>query len=151
MTDDHARRTGTLGALAALAGFPFVVGALPGGSIPDVLRVHCSGRGLFVGDAKASEHPGDPATYMRLRNYAVCLRGPVVRGRVVLALCVPTSEHELTAWLNLLTTAAQDASLPDGCIPALATLDGVDAVVSLTWPGDAGIRRHNGRRDRART
>ena len=64
----HALRQADLETFAQHLGFhiPFV---LPDDRMPDVLLAHVQARRVFVGDAKHTESPSDPATRARLLAY----------------------------------------------------------------------------------
>lgn len=64
----HDHRVDVLGDLADLAGYTVAVD-LYDGLRPDLCRLHHSARALLIGDAKATEHPGDAATRARLNRY----------------------------------------------------------------------------------
>lgn len=97
----HEDRVAALSAMATLARFDLPMTALPDGSIPDVLQLRRSDGGLFIGDAKASETPGNSATFGRLTHYSDFLAGWVgTRHVAVLALIVEA--HDAYNWLRVL-------------------------------------------------
>lgn len=66
---DHSLRERFLEDLATLSGFTVRTRCLPDGVLPDVLRFEPGGRGLFLGDAKDTETPGNRETLVRLYRY----------------------------------------------------------------------------------
>lgn len=97
----HDRRAATLATIATLTGHVLPLAALPDGSIPDALRLRPTDGSLFVGEAKATETPGNVETSRRLDHYARHLTGWVAaRGSGVLALAV--DECEAYDWLRVL-------------------------------------------------
>lgn len=122
-SDDHEARRELLDAIAILAGFTLTFpGALPDGRRPDVLRVSLTRSGLFVGDAKATESPGNSDTVARLLAYARWIDA-AARGRshpvAVLAVCVP-GRHATQGWTRALELVAHEAGLPLPLIEATA-------------------------------
>ncbi len=100
----HERRKQFLLALASLAGFPFdLLGTLPDGARPDILLYEPLKRGLFMGDAKDTESPGNLETQVRLRKYlrwfAAHLNHPEACG--VFAVCFGNRSHG-NAWARTL-------------------------------------------------
>lgn len=130
--EDHASRTQLLEDLADLAGFTCRIGGFfPDGSQPDVLRLSREDRGLFVGDAKHTETPGNTATALRLRRYCRWLRAHrqgLRPGVAVLALCVPTGHRH--AWEALLRQLVKDACVT-GRVSTLRAEDPAWDLISL--------------------
>lgn len=93
-SDVHEERVALLENLARLAGYNRRVPRLPDGSNPDVLL--SAGRRLFLGDAKATEHPNAVETRWRLGRYAAWLdRHARATGTAcVFALCVEAAAQE---------------------------------------------------------
>jgi hypothetical protein len=108
---EHECRRKFLHALAVLTGFepqPYI--GLPDGSIPDVLLVQRSTRGLFIGDAKETETPGTGDTQARLIRYmhwfGVHLEHPLSWG--MFAICCG---GDVEAWLRVLNFLACESGL----------------------------------------
>lgn len=97
----HEYRVGMLDSLAVLSGH-FATGiALVNRERPDVLRLRRDDGSLFVGDAKATETPGNTETFGRLTRYAEYLTGWIgAGGSGVLALAVP--DADTGGWLAVL-------------------------------------------------
>ena len=66
----HESRAHTLAAMARLTGHVVEIEALPDGGRPDVLLIRPGDRSVFIGDAKATETPGNTETALRLSRYA---------------------------------------------------------------------------------
>ena len=95
--------------MATLAGFAVPMTALPDGSIPDVLQLRRADGGLFIGDAKATETPGNSETLERLTRYSDFLTWWVgTRHAAVFALIV--EEHDAYGWLRVLRDLCIDAA-----------------------------------------
>lgn len=85
----HEHRAASLATVATLTGHAQPLAALPDGTIPDVLRLHPTDGSLFLGEAKATETPGNAETCRRLDHYARFLAAWVeVRGSGILVLAV---------------------------------------------------------------
>lgn len=103
-----------LDAIAILSGFKVPgTGGLPDGCRPDVLRLTVDSKRLFIGDAKATETPGNSESFLRLHAYSrwaagVCAGG----GAVVVMLCTPTVSSAY-GWGQTLKEAAEMAGVPD--------------------------------------
>lgn len=108
----HQSRASTLDTVARLAGFCEHVGVLPDGSRPDVLRACALSGNVFMGDAKESERPSDPAVGRRLARYMHWFnRNAACRGRGgIFALCVG-SDADMSDWAALLDRLAESAGL----------------------------------------
>jgi hypothetical protein len=123
----HEDRKATLGTLAILTGHVQIVGSLPGGLLPDVLRLRPSDGSLFVGDAKATETPGNSATFGRLEQYARALERWVdCHGGGVLALVV--AAVDAYRWLGVLS----DLGTPGGP-RARPHVDLLDTGTAVVW------------------
>lgn len=97
----HETRARTLAAMATLAGHVIEIDALPNGGRPDVLLVRPGDCSVFIGDAKATETPGNTETAQRLMRYTAFLRRYVdAGGSGVVALAVPVGD--LYGWLRVL-------------------------------------------------
>lgn len=100
----HERRRQFLQSLGRLAGFRYAIhSCLPDGATPDVVLCEPSKRGLFIGDAKDTESPGNIETQVRLLRYfkwfAVHLTCPDACG--IFAVCFGNRSHQ-GAWLETL-------------------------------------------------
>ena len=74
----HETRLALLETIADAAGYRLTM-PLPDGRRPDVLRVHVARAGLFLGEAKHTEGPGDLHSVDRLRDYLRWLVPPCER------------------------------------------------------------------------
>ena len=125
----HQERVGTLETLASLTGHVQNFHALPGGEVPDVLRLRPTNASLFVGDAKATETPGNNETLGRLDRYARYL-GTWVRDGQLGVLALAVSEVDSYAWLRVL----RDLSLrPSGGMRLRGRLDLLDTGTAIVW------------------
>ena len=106
----HEGRVRMLDALATLAGFLTEVPGLPDGRTPDVVRMCTRRRGLFLGEAKASESPGDQAVLARLARYVAWWQGAGRRGPALLVVCCGRPEGG--RWASALTALAAEAGNP---------------------------------------
>lgn len=113
--------------VARLAGFSVPI-TLPG-CIPDVLRADPACGAIFIGDAKATEHPSNEETYRRLSTYMqwfkVAVRGGG-RGSVFALWLGELSD--LPGWLAVLHGLAIDAGLTVYYVGA-RRISGSDTVV----------------------
>jgi hypothetical protein len=66
---EHEERVEILTDLAIMMGFSVPIITLPDKSRPDVCRFHSATRGIFIGEAKASERPTCASTRLRFTNY----------------------------------------------------------------------------------
>lgn len=133
-TELHRYRATTLLTMAVLSGYTTAIKTLPDGSRPDVLQLRPSSGGLFLGDAKATETPGNTETYDRLSRYAAFLQGWVQAGESgLMALSVaPTDAY---GWLRVL----RDLCVPlSGRIPVHGQVDHVDNVTTVVWHAFSG-------------
>lgn len=97
-SERHERRVEILAGLAQLTGHHADLGAWPDDTIPDVLRADLSRRRIYVGDAKASEYPGNRDTVARLSGYVAWLAVAVRAGAMAsLMLCAP-GQQEAEGW-----------------------------------------------------
>lgn len=134
----HEYRTATLSTMATLAGYSTTMGGLPDGTRPDVLQLRPDGRGVFVGDAKATETPGNLETFARLDHYAAFLAGWVASGGCgVLALAVP--EVDAYGWLSRLRDLCLRAS---GGLRVEGRVDRLEVHTVVVWHAFAGGFAH---------
>jgi hypothetical protein len=90
LTDSaHLVREKFLRSLAVMTGFQLTLPSLPNGYVPDVVQLNLWDRSCFIGDAKASETPGNCQTRVRLTRYLSWLHqyGYENSTRVVFAIC----------------------------------------------------------------
>ena len=108
----HATRCGFLSDLATLAGFHRRALQLPDGRIPDVLRFSEDARRLFLGDAKATETPGNSSTQARLYAYCRSIAAYLDAGgtEVVFAICFG-NVSEIAGWMQTLELLCREANL----------------------------------------
>lgn len=124
----HESRVAHLETLATLAAFTTPV-ALPWRLRPDVARINEAHRGLFLGDAKATETPGCSATLARLHWYAVGLRALEIDvARAVVALAVDDARYGRGWQRALLSTFVGDVVSVNRT--SIAVFDGT-AIVGL--------------------
>lgn len=130
----HEARVETLETLATLGGFEYGPNVLLDGSRPDVLRLRPSDGSLFVGDAKATETPGNTETYERLGRYIEFIATWTQRGCggiFTLAVDAPDAFRWLRT-VRALTREHHGGSLP---APDLVNLDFGTAVVRQEFVG----------------
>jgi hypothetical protein len=130
----HEARVETLTTLATLSGFEFGPDVLPAGARPDVLLLRARDGAIFVGDAKATETPGNKETYERLMGYAEFLATWICLGQPgVMALAVDAADAD--RWLRTLRDLCLSPS--DGCrVPG--RVDFIDAATAVIWQGFVG-------------
>ena len=133
----HESRAHTLAAMARLTGHVVEIEALPDGGRPDVLFVRPGDRSVFIGDAKATETPGNTETVLRLSRYARFLARYVdAGGPGVMALVV--AAHDRYGWLRVLR---------DVCVPlshdhqVRGRVDVLDLDSAVVWQWFGGGRR----------
>jgi phosphoglycolate phosphatase-like HAD superfamily hydrolase len=107
----HQRRVKILDELACLSGHFVSLNALPDGRRPDVLRLNLAGRALFVGDAKATEHPVDAAARARLESYASWIAAHVRAGGVGLFVVCAGNLPRAADWASALDAAGYEHGL----------------------------------------
>lgn len=97
----HEYRAKALSTMATLAGFVTTMDGLPDGTRPDVLQLRPDRADVFLGDAKATETPGNHETYQRLDRYAGFFgRWVEAGGGGVFALAV--AEADAYGWREIL-------------------------------------------------
>jgi hypothetical protein len=113
-SDLHESRARTLAAMARLSGHVIEIDALPDGGRPDVLLVRPTDCSVFIGDAKATETPGNSETALRLSHYAgaialiVAARDRCGWLRLLLDTCAPLSNGgRVEAHVDLLDPTAR--------------------------------------------
>ena len=108
-SETHEDRVAFLDATAHLAGYTCTVRFI-GRLRPDVLRVTHDCLGIFLGEAKASEPPGDVGACARLARYLSwsATARPMLRTCVV-ALCCPCEDG--TSWAAVLASLCSGAGL----------------------------------------
>ena len=120
--------------LATLSGFERGPDVLIGGWRPDVMLLRLHDGAVFVGDAKATETPGNCETYERLRHYADFLSGWVESGRAgVLALTVEVTESY--GWLRVLRALSYG---PSGGQAIRGRVDQIDDATAVIWENFVG-------------
>jgi hypothetical protein len=114
----------TLESLAALVGFVTEIPGLPDGRIPDVVRVRSRRRGLFLGEAKASEGPRDLEALTRLARYIAWWQQAGQHGSAILMVCC--DQGDMMGWAATLTALATDIGIPtEASSKALGQGDGL--------------------------
>lgn len=121
----HEGRVRTLETLATLAGFLTAVPRLPDGRTPDVVRISTSCRGLFLGEAKASEGPGDREALARLARYVIWWQQACRKGPALLVVCCDQLDRR--RWASVLSALAAEVNEP---IMAQAELLGRDDAIA---------------------
>ncbi|WP_142256591.1 hypothetical protein [Mycobacterium colombiense] len=87
--------------MAMLSGYTTAIATLPDRSRPDVLQLRPTDRSLFIGDAKATETPGNKETFCRLGRYATFLEDWIgAGGSGIIALAV--AGIDAFDWLRVL-------------------------------------------------
>ncbi len=112
----HEKKVAFIETTATLLGCnESILGRLPDGSKPDVLRVRRPQGLLFIGDAKQTETPGTASTRERLLGYLRWASVHVVSGRraCIFSLCVDVQSRP-HRWLRLLQGLGEAAGLPTG-------------------------------------
>jgi len=90
----HESRVELLRSLGILLGYlKTPAPALPDGSEPDLFQFDPDRHRLLIGDAKATETPGNGATRLRLRHYVTWARRHGTNGDVTLLLCTGARRH----------------------------------------------------------
>jgi hypothetical protein len=109
---EHEERVGFLRGLAELIGCDRCLNGkrFLGEERPDVLAVDRSSKILFLGDAKATETPGNIATLARLTSYLRALSFTSDFDSVVVALCFGRSS-EASAWNQNLKMVARESGI----------------------------------------
>lgn len=128
-TELHERRAATLSTMAMLCGYTTTLTTLPDGSRPDVLQLRATDGALFVGDAKATEKPGNTETYNRLSHYTAFLGGWAQTGESGL-MALAVDPIDAYGWLRVLRDLCVSLS---GRIPVRGQLDRVDEVTTVVW------------------
>jgi hypothetical protein len=138
----HEYRAATLSTMASLAGHTEHVSALLDGSRPDVVQLRRADCSLFIGDAKATETPGNTETFERLSRYADFLASWVgAGGSGVLALIV--ADVDAYGWLRVL----RDLCLrPAGGVRVEGRLDLVEIGTAVAWQSLTGRGIAGGRK-----
>jgi hypothetical protein len=111
-TPTHDDRAAALDSLAVLMGFTTRLPYLPDGHQPDVLRLSIASRGLFIGDAKDTESPGNSATAARLSRYVdwAAVHARRFDGPTLLMLCFGVRQHAV-GWLALVADLIRSRAL----------------------------------------
>lgn len=135
---EHEERRSVLDALAVLAGFE-TPAEFPYWR-PDVHRRRASDGAWFVGEAKATEHPGDPAVVGRLATYLDGCRW--CRASALVVLSVPLGAA--AGWGRALASELGDGG------PVASSVLGHSALFWTSYPpavghiGSSGQSRHFG-------
>jgi len=130
----HEYRVAALSTMATLAGYTASFGCLPDGTRPDVLQLHPRGGGVFIGDAKATETPGNVETFDRLERYADFLAGWVASGgNGVLALVV--ADVDAYGWLSTLRDLCVR---PSGGTRVEGRMDRLESGTAVVWQSFVG-------------
>jgi hypothetical protein len=105
----HEVRVEELDAMFALAGLTHTA-YLQWWLRPDVARASPKHHVLAIGDAKASEAPGDQATLLRLANYARVAADWQAEGWTIL-MCLAIDPSDTSGWMFELRRAASIGGL----------------------------------------
>jgi hypothetical protein len=128
-TELHERRAATLSTMAILSGYTTTLTTLPDGSRPDVLHLRPTDGGVFIGDAKATETPGNTETYDRLSHYTAFLVGwAQAGGSGLMALAV--ADIDAYDWLQVLRALCFRIS---GATRVRGQVDRVDNATTVVW------------------
>lgn len=125
----HERRAATLCTMAILSGHTTRLTALSDGTRPDVLQLRPMDGDLFIGDAKATETPGNTETYERLSHYAVFLEGWLRAGGTGL-MALAVADTHAADWLRVLRALCLRMS---GGIRVPGRIDRVDNATTVVW------------------
>lgn len=114
----HSSGCALLHTMATLCGYVCILPrGFPDGSMPDVIHVNVERRGLFIGDAKASETPGNSETAVRLTRYvrwlAIHIQDRKAIGTFALAVSSP---KDSAGWAALLKGILHEAGLDGGSV-----------------------------------
>lgn len=125
-SDLHESLRADLATVAILGGYPLEF-PIEGELIPDVIRADRLGSSVFVGDAKATETPGNTATRSRLGAYARmvadwCHLGLSLR----FAIAHPRASAD---WVGLLESLCREAGVP----PLVARCDVLSECSTISW------------------
>lgn len=106
----HEERRKFLDALAVLCGYPtLLMSGLADGGAPDVIRMNGTTRGLFIGEAKDSETPGNTETRKRLAGYLAWFMSHLAAGgEGVFSVCCGRA-GEAEAWRLTLDDLSRQA------------------------------------------
>lgn len=130
----HEYRVVMLDSLAVLTGHSASLTGLLNGERPDVLRLNPDDGSVFVGDAKATETPGNAETLIRLNRYAKFVAEWIGSGgRGVLALAV--ADIDAYGWL----AAFRDLGIePSGGSRVPGHLDLIEVGTAVVWASFVG-------------
>lgn len=132
----HEDRAAVLSTIATLADFTTTMRGLPDGSIPDVLQLRPNDGVIFVGDAKATETPGNRETFERLCHYADFIAGWVSAGdSAVLALAVQVPDAY--GWLRVVRDLGLRVTPGE---PVNGRVDLLDMDTAIVWQSYSGTR-----------
>lgn len=106
----HDERVELLRSIAALSGYRCDI-PIGDALMPDVARMSSTTRGLFVGDAKATETSGCIATSGRLQNYLRAVSAHHHPDRPFLLVVAHGDLHNQTGWVATLSGALRRAGL----------------------------------------
>lgn len=128
----HEDRAEMLDTLAVLAGFLERVGCpFPDRATPDVLRISLARRAMFIGEAKASESPGDTNAQIRLLAYLRWTAAATLAGvSTVFAMCIDRANR--CRWRHVVLDLTAETSLATPDVDELCF--GTDAVILFSWP-----------------
>jgi len=107
---DHQERVDLLRSIATLSGYSCDV-PIDDALVPDVARLSRATRGLFVGDAKATETSGCAATSHRLQNYLRAGRGCDQPGRSRLLVVAHGDLFDQAGWVAALGRVVSGSGL----------------------------------------
>jgi len=115
--------------MATLTGHRYPLTGLADGSRPDVLQLRQGDASLFIGDAKATETPGNSATLTRLMHYGDCLSGWLSTGNPgVFALAV--QDAEASGWMGVLHQITQRSRAVSY---AYGRIDRIEIGTAVVW------------------
>lgn len=116
---DHQERVDLLRSIATLSGYPCDV-PIDDALVPDVARLSRATRGLFVGDAKATETSGCAATSERLQNYLRAVRAHDQADRPLLLMIAHGDLFDQAGWVatlgRVLLTSGRGSPLASGSL-----------------------------------
>lgn len=131
LSREHEIAREALNDIAILSGYSSELPLpLPDCGIPDVARITDSMKGIFIGDAKHTEHPTNEHTLVRIRKYLKWLANLSVdvRQQSVFALSV-TDSLAAAEWHLILNNLANDV----GIMSFRAQHRTIDVDLSIIW------------------
>jgi hypothetical protein len=131
----HEERVELLRAIAALSGYRCDI-PINDDLVPDVARISSTTRGLFVGDAKATETSGCMATSERLQSYLRALRAHHHMDRPLLLVVAHGDLHDQPGWVATLCRALRRTGLGSPDMTGSLVIDDDDVLAYAIYGND---------------